>query len=199
MMGWQQCVYKVFSSYPGQIQWKRVFKTRNGRECVSPVSPHLAQSNVLVKVSGFLNVIELEIWDKLTAADSWFWGRRMWGAKSGSNNPGRDGEGWPGQVTGMEMWEQLWELWGRKLTLWQFRERWRKGDWEEGPRGSCRNQWAIPKPQLSWAPLGLPLVRGEFQDGFLNAKEFLGSTCPSLIRGASQSWGSNTDWVLGIH
>ena len=72
MMGWPRCVCKVFSSYPRQIQWKRVFKTRNGCECVSPVSPHLAQSNVLVKVSGFLNVIEWEIWDKLTAADSWF-------------------------------------------------------------------------------------------------------------------------------
>lgn len=43
---------------------------------MSPVSPHLAQSNVLVKVSGFLNVIELEIWDKLTAADSWFLGKK---------------------------------------------------------------------------------------------------------------------------
>lgn len=72
MTGWHWYVCKVFNSYPEQIQWKRVFKTRNGHECVSPVSPHLAQRNVLVRVSGFLNVIEWEIWDKLTAADSWF-------------------------------------------------------------------------------------------------------------------------------
>lgn len=39
---------------------------------MSPVSPHLAQRSVFVKVPGFLTVIEWEIGDKLTAADSWF-------------------------------------------------------------------------------------------------------------------------------
>lgn len=41
-------------------------------------------------------------------------------------------------------------------------------------------------PNILGPPFGL-LVRGDFQDGFLNAKEFLGSTCSSLIGGASQS------------
>ena len=41
-------------------------------------------------------------------------------------------------------------------------------------------------PSVLGPPFGL-LVRGDFQDGFLNAKEFLGSTCPSLTGGASQS------------
>lgn len=44
----------------------------------------------------------------------------------------------------------------------------------------------FPSPNaLARAPFGLLLVRGKFLDGFLNAKEFLGSTCPALIGGAS--------------
>ena len=48
-------------------------------------------------------------------------------------------------------------------------------------------------------PFGELLVRGKFQDDFLNAKKFLRSVCPSFIGGARQSWNTNTHWVLGIH
>ena len=53
------------------------------------------------------------------------------------------------------MLEQLPELRGRKLTLWQVRERSRKGNSERRGRVcSCRDWWAIPK---SPAFLGHPL------------------------------------------
>ena len=104
---------KVFNSYPGRIQWKQVFKARNGHESITLVSPYLLQRNILGRASGFLNFIEWEIRDKLTAADTWFTKGSFWGGgEDGFEEEslqvlGQMGKPGLGQVTGMEMGEQL--------------------------------------------------------------------------------------------